>query len=376
MDELSLRTGFEIELLAPAGSDRQVLADELAARLGGQVRRSFHTDSEPSVVPGVGVFRHLSPAFDVVDADGRPWRGWSTTSPSRPTSTPRGPGRQGWYRRPVRRRPAAAAGRAARRPRRPAEHGARPGRRAVRGARRGRRPRGPGRRRPRCHGRRGDAAAGGAGAPVRDHHAADRDRPRGGARAAAGPGARARLHRPAGGRGAPARRRGTVPPAGGLRQRRPAVRALAAPAVGGAGHQPRVHAAGPVARQPAGPRGDERRRSGTRHRPHQVRRREPHAARHRDARCATRSRCGSCPARSTARASCGGPRWSRQCSPAASTRARCRVRTRDPRWTTFSGSVCDRRGEQRGDPRRSTRSRCWTTSSASTSPGCCGTRRS
>ena len=72
MDELSLRTGFEIELLAPAGSDRQVLADELAARLGGQVRRSFHTDSEPSVVPGVGVFRHLSPAFDVVDADGRP----------------------------------------------------------------------------------------------------------------------------------------------------------------------------------------------------------------------------------------------------------------------------------------------------------------
>ena len=63
MDELSLRTGFEIELLAPAGSDRRVLADELAARLGGQVRRSFHTDSEPSVVPGVGVFRHLSPAF-------------------------------------------------------------------------------------------------------------------------------------------------------------------------------------------------------------------------------------------------------------------------------------------------------------------------
>ncbi|WP_315099182.1 amidoligase family protein [uncultured Cellulomonas sp.] len=72
MDELRLRTGFEIELLAPVGSDRQVLADELAARCGGRVLRSFHTDSEPSTVPGVGVFRRLSPAFDVLDADGRP----------------------------------------------------------------------------------------------------------------------------------------------------------------------------------------------------------------------------------------------------------------------------------------------------------------
>ncbi|WP_225215423.1 amidoligase family protein [Cellulomonas avistercoris] len=71
-DGLTLRTGVEIELLAPAGSDRQALADVLAARSGGAVRRSFHTDSEPSAVPGVGVFRHLSPAFDVVDWRGRP----------------------------------------------------------------------------------------------------------------------------------------------------------------------------------------------------------------------------------------------------------------------------------------------------------------
>lgn len=72
MDELTLRTGFEIELLAPAGSDRQALADVLASRRGGTVRRGFHADSEPSAVPGVGVFRHLSPAFDVVDAGGLP----------------------------------------------------------------------------------------------------------------------------------------------------------------------------------------------------------------------------------------------------------------------------------------------------------------
>ncbi|UZN01979.1 amidoligase family protein [Cellulomonas sp. S1-8] len=71
-DGLTLRTGVEIELLAPVGSDRQALADVLAARSGGRVRRSFHTDSEPSAVPGVGVFRHLSPAFDVVDGQGRP----------------------------------------------------------------------------------------------------------------------------------------------------------------------------------------------------------------------------------------------------------------------------------------------------------------
>ncbi|WP_230402119.1 amidoligase family protein [Sanguibacter suaedae] len=69
---LTLRTGFEIELLAPAGSDRQVLADALAAARDGAVRRSFHSDSEPSAVPGVGVFRHLSPAFDVVDEAGAP----------------------------------------------------------------------------------------------------------------------------------------------------------------------------------------------------------------------------------------------------------------------------------------------------------------
>lgn len=98
MDELSLRTGFEVELLAPAGSDRQVLADDLAARLGGQVRRSFHTDSEPSVVPGVGVFRHLSPAFDVVDAAGRPVARLVDDITLEADLAPGGPRRPGWYR--------------------------------------------------------------------------------------------------------------------------------------------------------------------------------------------------------------------------------------------------------------------------------------
>jgi len=97
---LSLRTGFEIELLAPVGSDRQALADELAARCGGAVRRSFHTDSEPSEVPGVGVFRHLSPAFDVIDAHGHPVARLvdDITIEADLASAPGLPGHRGWYR--------------------------------------------------------------------------------------------------------------------------------------------------------------------------------------------------------------------------------------------------------------------------------------
>jgi len=98
VDELALRTGFEIELLAPAGSDRRVLADELAARTGGTVRRSFHTDSEPSVVPGVGVFRHLSPAFDVLDAHGRPVARLVDDITIEADLPAGAPGRRGWYR--------------------------------------------------------------------------------------------------------------------------------------------------------------------------------------------------------------------------------------------------------------------------------------
>lgn len=100
MHELLWRTGFEVELLAPAGSDRSLLAAEIAARCEGEVRESFHTDSEPARVAGVGVFRHLSPAFDVVDADGLPVARLvdDITIQSDLVAASDQPGRRGWYR--------------------------------------------------------------------------------------------------------------------------------------------------------------------------------------------------------------------------------------------------------------------------------------
>jgi hypothetical protein len=68
--QLRSRIGFEIELLAPVGSSRRALADELAARRGGRVRPVWHRDSEPSLVPGLGRFLHLTQGFEVVDAAG------------------------------------------------------------------------------------------------------------------------------------------------------------------------------------------------------------------------------------------------------------------------------------------------------------------
>ncbi len=99
------RTGFEIELLAPPGSSRQVLAADLALRCGGRVRRTFHTDSEPSTVPGMGAFWHLTPGFEVLDAAGTPVATLvddiTITADLRrdpPGSAQEAPAGSGWYR--------------------------------------------------------------------------------------------------------------------------------------------------------------------------------------------------------------------------------------------------------------------------------------
>jgi hypothetical protein len=72
MTGLRRRVGFEVELLAPGGSDRRALAARVAQAVGGRVTRVFHTDSEPSLVPGMGQFWHLTPGFAVTDGSGRP----------------------------------------------------------------------------------------------------------------------------------------------------------------------------------------------------------------------------------------------------------------------------------------------------------------
>jgi hypothetical protein len=69
---LRRRIGFEIELMAPPGRSRRSLAYDLAGRLGGRIRPVWHHDSEPSLVPGLGRFLHLTQGFEVLRADGSP----------------------------------------------------------------------------------------------------------------------------------------------------------------------------------------------------------------------------------------------------------------------------------------------------------------
>jgi hypothetical protein len=70
--QLHRRTGFEIELMAPQGLSRRTLAVELASRCGGRIHPVWHHDSEPSLVPGLGRFLHLTQGFEVRRSDGRP----------------------------------------------------------------------------------------------------------------------------------------------------------------------------------------------------------------------------------------------------------------------------------------------------------------
>jgi hypothetical protein len=104
MTTLRRRIGFEVELLAPSGSDRRALARRVADQVGGRVSTTFHTDSEPSLVPGMGQFWHLTPGFDVSDATGRPLASFvdditliaDLRDPARPAEVPSAA--DGWFR--------------------------------------------------------------------------------------------------------------------------------------------------------------------------------------------------------------------------------------------------------------------------------------
>lgn len=90
--------GFEIELLAPPQSSRAAIAAALAARLGGRVRRSFHEESEPSLVEGTPIFRNLTLGFDVVVGDGPPRVRCLDDLTLRADLDPKAAPRPGWYR--------------------------------------------------------------------------------------------------------------------------------------------------------------------------------------------------------------------------------------------------------------------------------------
>lgn len=92
------RAGFEVELLAPAGSSRFDLAREIASRAGGSVRRRFHVDTEASSAPGVRTFWHLTPAFDVVDVGGGAVCSLVDDTTIVADLDARAPSQPGWYR--------------------------------------------------------------------------------------------------------------------------------------------------------------------------------------------------------------------------------------------------------------------------------------
>jgi hypothetical protein len=95
---LRRRTGFEIELLAPPGRSRRTLAVALAGRCGGRVRPVWHHDSEPSLVPGLGRFLHLTRGFEVRRPDGALLCTLVDDVTLLAGLDPRAPAPPGWYR--------------------------------------------------------------------------------------------------------------------------------------------------------------------------------------------------------------------------------------------------------------------------------------
>ncbi|GAA2611172.1 amidoligase family protein [Paractinoplanes durhamensis] len=96
--ELRRRIGFEIELMAPPGRSRRSLAYDLAGRHGGRIRPVWHHDSEPSLVPGLGRFLHLTQGFEVTRADGSPMCTLVDDITLLDGLEPRTPAPPGWYR--------------------------------------------------------------------------------------------------------------------------------------------------------------------------------------------------------------------------------------------------------------------------------------
>ncbi|MEO1060172.1 MAG: amidoligase family protein [Actinomycetota bacterium] len=64
------RLGVEVELLAPEGSSRRVLAEAIADQLCGAVEPFLFPDAEPSKLGGTALFHNLTPGFRIRDGAG------------------------------------------------------------------------------------------------------------------------------------------------------------------------------------------------------------------------------------------------------------------------------------------------------------------
>jgi hypothetical protein len=90
--------GIEIELLAPQGLSRLVLAEGLAAMHQGQVNRFFHPQSEPSKLPNTPVMENLTLGFEVTDSEGKLVARCVDDLTLQADCNKQTPPRQGWYR--------------------------------------------------------------------------------------------------------------------------------------------------------------------------------------------------------------------------------------------------------------------------------------
>lgn len=66
---LTWKIGFEVELVAPPAVSRADLAARVAQRIGGEVRRYFHQQAEPSKAPNVPIFENLTLGFRVSEGN-------------------------------------------------------------------------------------------------------------------------------------------------------------------------------------------------------------------------------------------------------------------------------------------------------------------
>ncbi|MGK7909531.1 MAG: amidoligase family protein [Synechococcus sp.] len=96
--DFSWKVGIEIELMAPRGSSRATLAQAIAEKFNGEVRRFFHPQSEPSKIAGTPVLENLTLGFEVRDRQGLPVARCVDDLTLQADCQRQHPPRPGWYR--------------------------------------------------------------------------------------------------------------------------------------------------------------------------------------------------------------------------------------------------------------------------------------